>query len=201
MSTKVGDYRGGVRHIGCIRERCHVDSDTGCWLWRMSCATGTNTPHVRYQGKLRTVRRLVLELVGRPALDTETVVRRGECHEKCVRPEHQTALNRSAYMHWLNANSAMNGAAHAAARTLAVRRRPNVRLQSVEQAEQIRVRVANGEDRGELATEFGLSRSHLNRIARGKNWATKVTPVASSVWSFAAGFTGKARGQSFEGHA
>lgn len=195
MSLKKGDHIGGVRHLGCIQDRCHVDHDTGCWIWRLSCATNSTSPIVRFEGKATTVRRVVLAMVGKPVAKGYTVVRRGSCADRCVNPTHLEAVSGSDYMHWLNANSAMNGVAHSVARTIAVRNRPNVKLKSVEQAEQIRIRVASGEDRGALAAEFGISRNHLSRIARGKNWATKVTPVPSSVWSFAAGFTGKVRGQ------
>lgn len=201
MSLKFGDHIGGVRHIGCIRDRCHVDRDTGCWIWKLSCVSGSETPQVRFKRKACTVRRVVLEMVGKPAPDDFKVVRRGTCDPKCVNPEHLTALSGSDHIRWMNEHTEMNGAAHAAARTRAVRSRPTTKVESVEQAEQIRIRAANGEDRGALAAEYGLSRSHLNRIARGKGWASKVTPVPCSVWSFAAAFTGKVRGQSFEAGA
>lgn len=201
MSLKKGAHIGGVRTLECIRDRCRIDEDTGCWIWGLMCTGKSNLPMVRFEGKAQGVRRVVLGMIGRPVPDGWTAVRRGSCHQKCVNPVHLKGLNPSQYMRWLNANSTMNGVAHSAARTLALRRRSSTKIESVEQAEEIRMRVASGEDRGALADEFGVCRNHLNRIARGVNWVANATATPTSIWSFAASFSGPIRGRSFEAGA
>ena len=34
----------GVYTLDCLRSRCHVDADTGCWLWRGAMSQGTRGP-------------------------------------------------------------------------------------------------------------------------------------------------------------
>lgn len=196
MSLKKGAHIGGVRTLSCIRDRCRIDEDTGCWIWGLMCSSKSEScPVVRFDGMARSVRRVVLQMVEKPVPDGYKVVRRGRCHEKCVNPAHLSALSGSEYIRWMMENTALNGAAHSAARTLALRQRKSVKVKSIERAEEIRVRVANGEDRGVLATEFGISRGHLSRVARGENWVSKGTRVPASVWGFAAGIAADARGK------
>lgn len=34
MPHPTGTYLGGVNSLGALMQRCHVDSETGCWCWK-----------------------------------------------------------------------------------------------------------------------------------------------------------------------
>lgn len=181
-TRRPNSYRtDGVKTLDDIRARCAMVDD-GCWAWRYSTING-KTPQVRYQGKATTTRRVALELSGRPVGRGMFVICKPGCHEQCVNPQHLKALDGVAYRLHLASIGVIENAAHQAARTASVRSRHTTKL-TRNAAEDIRRRVASGEDRGALAVEFGVSRGHINRVAIGKNWSPAHDAPSSSVFAW-----------------
>ena len=139
-----------------------------CWLWRHG-SDSNGVPNARDGAKTVTVRRRVWELhhgmpVGRGWFVISTCT-----NKRCVGPECAKRLTGPQYQAWLNSIGRLNGVAHRAAKIAAVRARADTKL-TMEKAQTIRARIDAGDDRGEVAAEFGISRCHANRVARGVGW-------------------------------
>ena len=182
MSVEKGKYLGGVRTLDCIKRRCAVCEVSGCWVWTGYCSDG-RTPMVRFEGEARTVRRVAAMLAGQRVTKKQRIVAKPNCDTKCVNPAHFQSLNGSTYINWLAQVSTMNGPAHHAARTAAQRARSVIK--TVEAAEELRRRVAAGEDLEAVARSAGVTRMHLNKILRGRNWGAVAMPAGASVFSWA----------------
>lgn len=141
-----------------------------CWIWQQG-TTSSGQPLIRWGTTSVTVRRKVFELDrGRPAHPGWFVV--SKCVDKmCVAPGCAVDLSGADYRRHLNRIGALNGPAHNAAKTIAVRRRSMTKLDA-EKVADIKRRVAAGEDRGAVSSIYGISRHWCNRIARGEGWQT-----------------------------
>lgn len=179
----------GIRTLTDIRDRCTVDP-AGCWVWKFSVVPGTKAPQTRYKGRITTARRVALELIGKPVQKGFFAVCKPGCHELCVHPYHLLTLSGPDFRRHLASIGAIENAMHQAARTACVRARDTTKL-TRDGAEAIRHRVAAGEDRGALATEFGVSRNHINRVARGVNWAPAQEVRGSSVFAWCGSMGGE----------
>lgn len=159
-----------------IKARCEEEGD--CWIWQQ----GTNSmgqPNARDGDKSVQVRRRVWELshVDRD-IGKGMFVIAGCTHKLCVSPTCALRLNGRQYMAWLNKHGKVNTVATQAARTAAVRARPATKL-TLEKAAELAKRINAGEDRGTVAADYGISRCHANRVARGDQWAKPPIPNSS----------------------
>jgi hypothetical protein len=101
-----GAYLGGVIDRESLRDRCCIDSITGCWLWRLSHSQGAPRVHVRMlNGRSKVMR-------GRAAawyFRSGEVVPSGmvafatpNCSSaECVNPDHVRIGARSAWGAWM----------------------------------------------------------------------------------------------------
>jgi len=184
MSITQGQYLGGVRNLQDLQNRCKVDEDCNCWVWRGYMFNG-KTPMVRFDGMARNARRVAVEMLdGKPLRPGYRVVQGSKCDAGCINPAHAKRLNPTEYLKHLNRTSAMNGPAHHAARTSAQRARSKVR--SIEHARELRLRVLAGEDKEAVAASYNISVAHLHKIMRGENWSEASRPAQSNVFSWAA---------------
>ena len=63
--------------------------EDGCWVWMGTCSD-QGTPMMHHEGRMVSARRLLYkQSKGIKWLDRRTkVVKRGDCHPKCVNPAH-----------------------------------------------------------------------------------------------------------------
>jgi len=165
--------------LAYVESNCEMDGE--CWMWKNGTTNG-GQPQARDSvlGVL-LVRRRVFELASGAAIGTGRWFVAADCGRKrCVSPTCAKKLNSSDYMLWLTRTGAINGPAHNAAKVAALRSRARTKL-SPEAAQSIRQRIADGEDRGEVAAHYGISRGHLNVVARGDCWGRY--SVATSIFT------------------
>jgi len=167
-----------------LMSRCTVDEDTGCWTWKHYIAYGT-TPIVRFQGRAQSARRAAVILNGQKVPQKHFAILQPTCACTCVNPAHIKVVNGSAYILNNQAHHGLNGPAHKAKIAAGVRKRAGTKIRGVEHAADLRMRVASGECRQTLADEAGITRAHLNRIARGDQWADRAMPKGASVFAWA----------------
>lgn len=163
--------------LDIIRGRCEEIGD--CWIWRHGC-TNTGGPNVRHGAKSVMVRRLVLDLAGRPAPKGTFVVAPKCLDRLCCNPDHLQALKPKPYAAFMNKHGFVNTLAHKAAQIAANRSRAKL---SMEKAAELRERIAAGEPAASIAADLHISREHVNRVARGGNWQPLV--AGASVFSLA----------------
>ncbi len=100
MGQKVGAYLGGIRTVEDLRQRSHVDDETGCWHW--SLAMNGNSPKVWFclNGKRSCMRgrRAALSILNGENLPRELVAFAIKaCHsDDCVNPGHSRVGDRKA---------------------------------------------------------------------------------------------------------
>lgn len=169
--------------LDIIRGRCEEIGD--CWIWKQ----GTNSdgqPHARHDGAKVQVRRLVWQLAHADAVLAPNFMVISECtHKMCVGPDCAKDMSRPQYLVRMNSLGKLNGSTQAVAHTRAMRARATTKL-TMEKAAALRARIAAGEDRGAVALEYGITRDHANRVARGDGWADSVQ--GSSVFTLMSSF-------------
>lgn len=163
-----------------VHDRCVEEGD--CWIWKQ-CVNADGIPSARDGSYSIPVRRRVWELSHGASVGRGWFVVSACGNKLCVCPAHALRLNGKQYMARLNKLGKVNAsAAHQAARTAAVRRRESTKLDESKAAE-VKARIEAGENRGEVARAFGITRSHANRVARGDQWQPPVS--ANSVFNLA----------------
>jgi hypothetical protein len=90
----------GVRTLEGLKDRCFVDEDTGCWLWRAALSAGQPKVWVppgvlSDAGAVMPAGRAAWLLSGNKARSDQVVYRTCGCQE-CVAPEHGIAVTRKA---------------------------------------------------------------------------------------------------------
>lgn len=151
-----------------IKDRCDEVAD--CWLWKNATTQG-GYPIVKVRGcGCRFVRRVVLDLLGRPAMPRQPVVT--TCGEKrCVNPAHLRASTIAAVSQAAAAKGAFSGVARAA-KIAAFRRAESAKL-DIDKAREIRLSSESGPV---LAARFGVNKSVINSIKRGTSWKDYSNP-------------------------
>lgn len=178
--SRVGCYLGGIVTLEHVRDRCHIDEDSGCWNWRMGYSrTRTKLPVAWIAAEQRTVSviRWVYTQTRAKKLGKMTVWR--TCgNQECVNPDHLIAGSKAAWGKWMIRNERPR-------RTLTTEALREMRIASgktvldMEKAHYIRQSEATG---AELARELGVSAQVVSRVRTGKTW---VKQTASSVWAWA----------------
>lgn len=148
-------------------DRSSVD---GCWLWH-GASRGVGYGAIKINGKVRDAHRVAYELT-RGEIPAGLFV----CHRcdvrRCVNPAHLFL----GTVHENNGDMAAKGRRVSPEvqrqRALERRERGAVWGQKLtpEAAERIRELAAAGVSRQEIAASFGVTRSHVTRILRGRRW-------------------------------
>jgi hypothetical protein len=165
MSLVKGQHIGGIRTVEDVRQRCYVDAE-GCWRWRGACKEH-GTPQATVLGRRVSVRRWVLEQTKPMQTGRVFVVARCGNHD-CVAPRCVVSKRGDQYMRWLVEQGRLGTPKHRLAITKASRKKAKL---SPTKAAEIARRIHAGEDRGEVAAAYGISRGHANKVARAENWA------------------------------
>ena len=156
----------------------HIKSRTeevgDCWIWQQGATNGY--PQMKVQGRCcKLVRRMVVEIDGRPAEPRQPVV--ATCGEAlCVNPAHLKATSTSDAAKRAAKKGAWQGKARAA-KIAKTRRRSNVNKKlDIDKAREIRMSTESGPV---LAARYGVNRSLISRIKRGTDWKDYANPYSA----------------------
>lgn len=180
MTTTPDRRFRGVTSLEDLRERCYVDPDTGCWIWRMAVDMCRGTPSPRVwvpcglwdrRPVVTTAARAAWFLAGRPEPENGAYVCRAKCSDPlCIAPHHGSTSSPAD-----------------AARNRAGRRRRNARTsaspdvliankrlamaQSLppETVRDIEAMAAAGETAQHIAATHRISAAVVYRILRGEH--------------------------------
>lgn len=159
-----------------IRDRCRVDSDTGCWHWTQA-RTADGYPLIAINAlgvNPYYVHRLVYLIEVGPLNSRKHVIR--TCwNNDCVAPAHLRALSpKQAAALAERRERRLRGALATMAR---LRAKP--RKLTREKVREIRARLDAGATQVSLAREYAVSTSLIHQIARNKSWreATPFVPL------------------------
>lgn len=154
-----------------VQARCEEVGD--CWMWQ-GATSDTGYPIMkRYGGPCMFVRRVVMQLKGRPPAARQPVV--STCGEKCCcNPSHLKLATPSEVGKRAAAQGAYSSPARAAKIAKARRNAPGAKL-TLDQAREIR---ASEESGPVLAARFGIDKSQVNNIKRGDAWREYCTPFS-----------------------
>ena len=145
-----------------------------CWIWQQGTTNGY--PQMKVQGRCcKLVRRMVVEIEGRPAEPRQPVV--ATCGEAlCVNPAHLKATSTSDAAKRAAKKGAWQGKARAA-KIAKTRRRSNVNKKlDIYKAREIRMSTESGPV---LAARYGVDRSLISRIKRGTDWKDYANPYSA----------------------
>jgi hypothetical protein len=170
----MGKRTDAIRTVEDVRQRCYVDPD-GCWHWRGGMRNAYRTPSAKIGGKPVSVRRWVVLQSRSLADDVKIVPKCG--NSDCVAPGCARPKRPVEFAKWLMDEGHIHTPAHKLAHKEGTRKGPNVKLTPRMAAEIARL-VRAGGDRGSIAAQFGITRSHVNNIARGDNWGEFTDPLA-----------------------
>lgn len=169
--------RNGIRTLQDIIDRCFLDEDTGCWIWRQAVdkrqgrrgqvpvayfAAGV----VGEKACTMCTARAAWLLSGR-ALPEGHVVYRAHCAEqRCVNPAHCTDLHRGDMRRECAASNREKGNPHRAAVN-----RVNAAKQTTprEVVAEVERRLNAGEIQRSVAAAVGVDRSTVQKIAAGRH--------------------------------
>lgn len=153
--------------IAKIYARCIEVGD--CWEWQGAMQSIRHTPVMKYRGKTRIVRHLLLQDRG---LDLEGKVCTYKCgNALCVNPEHLETISRQKLNKRITAQTMFQASTLRRAR-LATHARQHAKL-TAELVEQIR--QADGTQRA-IAQHFGISQQTVSDIRRGRTWRDYSNP-------------------------
>ena len=154
-----------------IKDRCVDEGE--CWIWQLATSQA-GYPIVRLRPQpCQLVRRLVLELLGRPAQPRQPTVT--TCGDKrCCNPDHI----RTSTLKAIGRKAAQRGAFSSparAAKIAAAKRASSYAKLSMDDARAIR---ASSEPGPVLALRYGIDKSMVNNIKRGAAWRDYSNPFA-----------------------
>lgn len=157
-----------------IHDRCDEVGD--CWIWKG--ATGAQGyPIVRRRpAACLLVRRVAVELDGRPAKPRQPVT--ATCGDKlCCNPAHLKPSTPAAIARVAAAKGSF-ATPERAARIAASKRKSSQAKLTMEQAREIRMSEESGPV---LAERYGVNRSMIGSIRRGTAWRDYSNPLAGLV--------------------
>jgi hypothetical protein len=138
--------------------------DGDCLIWT-GAKNGAGYPLAQIDGRMRSVRRVVLEAGRGEPLARRIVVSTTCGCTDCIAPEHLRAATHARNM----ARAIGRKPADVRARMALARRRTAPKL-TLERAREIRVAVACGEPRAAVAGRMGISVRMVGLIVRGAAW-------------------------------
>jgi hypothetical protein len=148
--------------------KAHCEEVGDCWVWQGS-VLGTGYPQAKIDGKCVLIRRLALELIGRPPNPRQPVMAR--CDDKrCCNPEHLVPTNARV----ISKRAAAKGLYSTLQRRAAIARakRATAKL-TPELVAQIR---ENKESLRAAVKRFGVSQQRIHLIRSGKAWIDYSNP-------------------------
>lgn len=155
-----------------VLDRCRIEPDDGCWIWRLALAGGSGLPQVQIPSGRRRVEgahRVAWQALRGPIPPGLYLLR--VCgNPRCCNPAHmRTATRKQVMAEAVARGSTSRGARHAAAVLQAVRARPATRL-SIETVRAMRAMYAAQPNSAAVARHFGVHHAHAHRICTHRLW-------------------------------
>lgn len=175
----------GIHTIADLRERCHVDADTGCWHWRGGWS-GNGVPSARIPAAPGVSLPLghVIAVLVTGDLPKPGIVWAWTCETRqCGCPAHRRPMTLSA----VRKLRSKGGHRPDAIASICRAARARATVGSMETARAIR---ASDEPLRVMAARYGMSLAMAGLIRQGKRWAETIP--AASVWAWAGGDAGRA---------
>lgn len=154
----------GILTIEDIRERCVIDEDTGCWIWRRAVTQGSGgvTPvtHLPALRRVVTVMRAVLHLQGVEL--SSAICAWSTCRvERCCAPAHILHGTKAEYGRAIKASGRYKG--------LTAYRIGSRKHRKNHTPPEIRSAIMQSTETGRVvAVRLGVSESTVSRIRLGK---------------------------------
>ena len=148
-----------------MRMRCRECADCLEWISTARSHHARKHPLIKFEGKVQLVRRVMYTLSGRTIQPGRVVL--ADCgNEYCVNPEHQVQLYESQKCQRAAAAGAFSRPGRRAA--IAAARRASGKLKlTIKAAREIR---NSSETELVLAARYGISRTTVGHIKRGRLW-------------------------------
>ena len=155
--------------LAWVKARCVEEGD--CWVWQGGTST-QGYPKIKRQSlKSKSLRRVVVQLSGRPLLDHQPVAT--SCREKlCLNPAHLFASSAHRIGKTAAHRGSFSGEKMRTIRAVAARNSQNAKL-TMEIARLIRASTDSGPV---LAKRYGVHRSLILRVRQGKVWRDTANP-------------------------
>lgn len=181
MTTAQSGRITGVTTLEDLRQRCYVDPDTGCWIWRMAIDMVRGSPSPRiwvplglWDGRpiVTTAARAAWFLAGKPQPPLHSYVCRAKCgNPLCIAPHHgATASPAEASRNRAGRRRAKREAATTSVdRILANKRTSRANALQPDVVRDIEARSDAGQTVPDIADLYGVSRSVVYRILRGEH--------------------------------
>lgn len=151
--------------------RKHIEEIGDCWEWTGATQSNAPTPTMRWNGKVKAVRRFIVEARGKPLHNKLATCK---CrNELCVNPDHVMLVSRKQLQD-LVAKERQYQTNPVRMKKLSEKARRRAKL-TPEQVEQIR--EAEGTQRL-IAAQFGITQATVSCIKRGKTWRDYSNPFA-----------------------
>ena len=165
----------GIVDLQGVKDRCWINPETGCWVWRGSFSTHKNERDRRPQasiavggGKRRTVgvARLAWELAGKEIPDGQVVYRAVCLNTECVSPEHGGCRTKAEAMAAMATAGMFKGSIgkRRAARAMALKT-----ATPVEKVREIEALLAQGLTKIVIQERTGITAKTILRIARKRH--------------------------------
>lgn len=138
--------------------------DGGCLIWT-GAKNGTGYPMAQHEGRTRSARRVVVELMRGHPLDRHIVVTSDCGCNDCILPDHLRVARHSSNM----ARKVGSKPIDIRVRMALARRRKAPKL-TLASARDVRLAVAAGEPRAAVAARMNVSVGMVNQIVRGVAW-------------------------------
>lgn len=173
MAHAKGTYLGGVRSLADLRDRSHIDPDSGCWCWRQYT---TKHGHAYLRLILGGVavksmgRRAALLLSGKSPDAGQVAYAVATCFdESCVNPKHARWGTTSDRMRQAAARGAFSAPERRA--NLMAANKLRMKLSDVQRLE---VALSTG-PRADIAGRLGISPDRVSQLRRGTKAAVAIS--------------------------
>lgn len=187
MSHPEGAYLGGIRTVECLRARCVVDEDTGCWHWRMAMVQGAPkvhflAPDTGMKTHARGRRAALYLMRGKDLPAGMHAFARLQCKsDDCVNPAHTRMGTREQHGAWLRATGKHKGlpSKMAAAR----KRWAGKRVLTPEMVAEIR---SSDLSTYKLAAKIGVAQYTIWSCRVGRSHKTEIRGASVFSWGLSA---------------
>jgi hypothetical protein len=184
MTHAIGTDLGGIRTVDDLRDRCHVDDITGCWIWKFAAPQGT--PHVHYVHPTKLVRvtakgrRAALVIAGGKDLPKGHVAWRRACCEEelCVNPAHACSGTKKQWGAWLTKTGKVKNLPSKAAASLRAWDKRGRKITP----EMRQIILSDSASNEKLAQRLGVSSFAIWSLRQGR--AHRLGAPSSSVWAW-----------------
>lgn len=187
----------GIYCLNDLRDRCRIDSETGCWHWGASMAMSNNgrgqVPRVAIPsgvfgpGRLKTVSGCrAAWLMSGKILQSGWVVWRTCMHNDCINPAHLKAGTKAEEGAWMAEHAGRKGDPKRAAAN-----RINVGVQAIPAVtvRQIEALLSDGVLHADIQTRTGVHKATISKIANRKHYHQRTAGLVRGASVFAMGVT------------